>query len=327
MEALLEEDPGRIEKERRPLFRKDRYLSSALLTSEIDYLLTYRANKRALKKEHIQLLEKVERSDARVLKSEGFLPWAFKNWRYMGVSTEPLTPLTTALKVAEHALRISQKDYADLDNTITITPASELAMAYTVKNNFDKVIQQITYSTEFHQHYQHGRYACDAFGNLHLIWQDKTTCWLVTHVHLVALRDAINSWFDAYLYGLCTPDKYPGFNFYEEICVVLEAGRDLVASYGALSYTLIKSWPSLVIASILRDTEGKTIFFKTLESTLIPFKMTTFYKLATRALISDIQVHLALELTGLWKCFGHPDIDMDASVRTCGERSRNKGTM
>jgi len=153
MEALLEEDSGlRIEKERKPLFRKDRHLSSALLTSEMDYLLTYRANKRALKKEHIQLLEKVEKLDARILGSEGFLPWAFKNWRHMGASTELLTPLTTALKIAEHALRVSHKDYASIDNTITLTPTSELAMAYTVKNNFDKVVQQITYSTEFHQY-------------------------------------------------------------------------------------------------------------------------------------------------------------------------------
>lgn len=31
---------------------------------------------------------------------------------------------------------------------------------------------------------------------------------------------------------------------------------------------------------------------------------------------SDTQVHMSLELSGLCKCFGHPDIDMDASVRT-----------
>lgn len=43
---------------------------------------------------------------------------------------------------------------------------------------------------------------------------------------------------------------------------------------------------------------------------------TAFYKLATRKLCTDQVVHLALELVGLWKRFGHPDIDMDSSVAT-----------
>lgn len=130
----------------------------------------------------------------------------------------------------------------------------------------------------------------------------------------------MNAWFDAYLYGSCVPDKYPGFNFYNEICATLDAGRELVATQGLSAYALIKSWPSLVIASILRDTEEKTTLFNTLENNLAAFRSTAFYKLATRTLLSDIQVHMALELTGLWKCFGHPDINMDESVRSWVEK-------
>lgn len=128
------------------MFRKDRHLSSALLTSEIDYLLAHRTNKRALKREHIQLLEKIEKANAQILRSGEFLAWAFRNWKQMGITQESLTPLT-ALRIAEHALRISQYDYAGVGNTITLTPTQELAVAYSVKTNFDKAIQQITYST------------------------------------------------------------------------------------------------------------------------------------------------------------------------------------
>lgn len=37
-------------------------------------------------------------------------------------------------------------------------------------------------------------------------------------------------------------------------------------------------------------------------------------KIATRRITSSIDVHVALELTGLTKCFGHPEVVMDESV-------------
>lgn len=97
---------------------------------------------------------------------------------------------------------------------------------------------------------------------------------------------------------------------------MLEAGRNLVSTYKSRAYSLLKLWPSLVIASTLRDTEAKPTFYRTLIKDIQEFWRTDFYKLATRSLCSDQAVYLALELVGLWKCFGHPDIDMDSSVAT-----------
>lgn len=209
MEALLEEDEGlQIRRRRQPLFRKDRHLSSALVTTEIDYLIAQKTNPRGLKKEHIQLWDHITTKQAEYKTSENFLSWAIVNWMNFTHTQKALTKLTTALKIAQHALRISVKDYTGQTINRHITPTLELTLLYKAKNNFDKVLNAITYSAEFHQQYQLGKHACDAYGNLHLVWYESNKCWLITHSHLVTLRDVINSWFSVTLYGLLANQKF-----------------------------------------------------------------------------------------------------------------------
>lgn len=313
---MLQEEGLQYERVHQPIFRKDRHLSSALVATEIDYMLTNRTNPRGLKREHRELLEHLEESQATPLPSKDFIPWVAKEWKNLASTGESLAGLTTAMQVACEALRISLVDYAGLSYRLQLIPTHDLALLYHAKCAYNKVIRDITYQTIFHQSYTIGIYKGDAYGNLHLIWQDSHTCWLITHSHFVAARDMINSWFDAYLYGLTSRAKYPGFDFYKEIDQVINAGRELLIERGGEAYTLIKLWPSLVISCILRDTENKTEFYKTLEETLISYKACHFFKLATRTVCTDICAHMILELTGLWKCFGHPNVDMDASVKT-----------
>lgn len=85
---------------------------------------------------------------------------------------------------------------------------------------------------------------------------------------------------------------------------------------GIQAYKIFKMWPSLVIASILRDTEQKTKLYETMNAELDDFKKDPFYRHVTRTICNDIQVQMSLKLSGLWKCFGHPDILMDSSVST-----------
>lgn len=259
MEDLLEEDEGlQIKRRHQPLFRKDRHLSSALITTEIDYLIAQKDNPKGLKREHITS------KSTEYMTSKEFLSWAIVNWQDFCHTQDPITKLTTALKIAQHALRISVKDYTSHYINRHITPSLELTLLYKAKNNFDKVLEVITYSTEFHQSYQLGKYACDAYGNLHLIWSTDKKCWIITHSHLVALRDVINSWFSVTLYGTLADTKYPGYSLAQEIGKYLHAGRELHRTHGSLCYKLYKMWPSLVIACILRDTECKSTLYNTI---------------------------------------------------------------
>lgn len=233
----------------------------------------------------------------------------------MARSKESLGRLNTALTVAHHALRISTLDYTGQEIPIRVIATDEIKHLYHLKTNFDCALKKVTFSTEFHQQYTLGDCTGDAYGNLHLGW-DGGSCWIVTHSHIVAVRDMINRWFDGLLYGLCNRQKYPGYDLYQEVSQVIHAGQDLLHVHGQGAYELLKLWPSLTISSILRDTEQKTDFYDAVTDDLACFKTSIFYKLATRPFINDIIVQLGLELTEMWKCFGHPDINMDLSVAT-----------
>ncbi|AYW51538.1 L polymerase RdRp [Formica fusca virus 1] len=323
----LQEEGLQYERIHQPIFRKDRHLSSALIATEIDYMLKNKDNPKGLKREHRELLDHLNKTQASIKDSKDFIPWVAKEWVNIAFTNEPLTGLTTALKVASEALRISLQDYAGIGHRLHIKPTKDLALLYHAKTAYNKVIKDITYQTLFHQSYVLGIYKGDAYGNLHLIWQDSKTCWLITHSHFVASRDMINSWFDAHLYGLAARGKYPGYDFYKEISSVIQAGRDLLIARGGEAYTLIKLWPSLVISCILRDTENKIDFYHTLQESLLTYTTCTFYQLATRSICTDICAHMSLELTGLWKCFGHPNVNMSKSVKTWVRKGSSfKGT-
>lgn len=101
---------------------------------------------------------------------------------------------------------------------------------------------------------------------------------------------------------------------------VLQAGRDLISEKGGDAYSVSKVWPSIIIANILRDTEGKSNLYYEVHDSLTSYHTTTFYKYITQPIKGDTHIHLMLELSGLWKVFGHPDIDMDSSVKSWIEK-------
>lgn len=312
----LQEEGLQFERRRVPIFRKDRHLSSALLTSEIQYMLQNKDNPRGLKKEHRALLARISDPTTVVRPSVDFISWSAREWQNFAQRGQPITPLTASLRVASEALRVSLKDYAHVSYTLKTTPTDKLVILYNIKKTFDTVIKNITYQTAFYQEYTLGVYKGDTYGNLHLIWENKTTCWLVTHSHLVAIRDMFNAWFSVYLYSQIYQKKYPGFDFDKEVDAVIQAARQALVLYSRRAYTLFKLWPSLTIACILRDTEGKSELYNELMKDLHPYELSTFVKLVTRPVCSDTQAQMQLELSELCKCFGHPDIDMNASVRT-----------
>lgn len=80
-----------------------------------------------------------------------------------------------------------------------------------------------------------------------------------------------NAWFSIYLYSRVYAHKYPEFRFDQEVHNIIQAGRQALVVYGIKAYTLFKLWPSLAIACILRDTEGKTELYTELMKELQPY--------------------------------------------------------
>ncbi|KAJ2954234.1 hypothetical protein O0L34_g2479 [Tuta absoluta] len=76
-------------------------------------------------------------------------------------------------------------------------------------------------------------------------------------------------------------------------------------------------WPSLVISAVLKDLENNTRFWDTMhEDDLGPLLTTPLYHLITRSIITKYDAMCRLELSGLWKIFGHPIVDSVRSAAT-----------
>ncbi|QMP82162.1 RNA-dependent RNA polymerase [Hymenopteran orino-related virus OKIAV87] len=298
-----------------PIFRKDRHLSSALITTEIDYMFENAQNLKALKREHKELLAKLETTRATPLDSKGFLGWGMSRLHHLAHTKNANQELNQILRAACEATRVATLDYYGKP-VIKSCPLTPLIIDfYNAKCNFNQLIRDITFSTEFHQEYTIGSVRGDVYGNLHLVWAKHNSCYVVTHSHIVALRDIINSWFSVLIYAQLERTKYPGFDLYEEVEAIWAAGSALVLSKPVQAYELIKLWPSLVIGSILRDQENKPSFIAALTSENQHHAETQLFKIQTRTVTTQFMAMMQLELAGLWKCFGHPNIDMDKSTK------------
>lgn len=82
----------------------------------------------------------------------------------------------------------------------------------------------------------------------------------------------------------------------------------------------MKAWQPLVIGTLLKYMEASPDFLNALMPSLAQYPDSALIKLATRPLTNTIDCHVALELTGMTKSFGHPEIDMDASIAAWVEK-------
>ncbi|CAG9763643.1 unnamed protein product [Ceutorhynchus assimilis] len=277
------------------IFRKDRHLASALVISEIQYMMTHRTNPKALKREHTQLLDDL--SNRHIIHPQYAYSWFMDNTTRL--YTHNHTPeLNSLLAIATRVMEISLEDYTNIKATYPVSTVPLLSAIYNIKTEFDNLFDTIVYSSEFKQPWRLGGLKGCAYGNLHMIDITATEALIITHSHLAGIRDMFNSWFDVLLYAHINKSKYEGFDLYQEH-----------------ASSVLKSWPSLAIASTLRCQEQDTRFLDSLEKDLAPITHTDLYKWLTRPLPTTAAVHLQLEMSGLWKCFGHPIIDMDLSVK------------
>lgn len=76
-----------------PLYRREKHLSSAILTSEIDYVFRNCNNLPALRPHHIQLLDCIARDGVTVIPSDTFLTWGQNKPHLQSSHTEVIPPI------------------------------------------------------------------------------------------------------------------------------------------------------------------------------------------------------------------------------------------
>lgn len=313
-------DTSRV-KENKIVFRKDRHLSSALIITEIEYMLENRNNERALKTEHRLLISHLDEQGLAVTHPELFYSWCMlEALGESRVHTTNIAEYHATLQAATLAYKLAQSDWTHEEREyVALKPTELLVKIYDRKTQMDNLFDEITYDTRFKAEWAVWGIRGVAYGNLHLVYHKEGSAFVITHAHLAGIRDMIASWFDVLMYAQLSNTKYKGTSLYNEVELCISHVVSYASFYPVDVYTLMKMWPSLCIGVILRDNEDYTVFLDALTPD-IPHTDHPLVRWMLRRMFAPSQVHLGLELSGLWKIFGHPIIDMECSINSWIEK-------
>lgn len=310
-----EDDPSpQYEKiSRQPIFRRDRHLASALMRGEIDYLFQQWDNKPGLKKEHKLLIK--DTAGATFLPSDQFIHWALLSTQRVGAAARYDRDLLRHMKIANDATHLGHLNYTGFKPSLQpVRPPLLLRRTYTLKMILDRIVESITFTTKFKQEYEFFGNKGVCYGNLHVIWTSTVFAYIITHSHFLAVRDCVNAWFSCLLYSYQNPGKYPGHNLYDRVSEVINAALHDIGIYKDDVYDILKSWQPLVIGTILKYIESSPGFLDSLSYVIDKHPHSQLIQIARRTPHSLSDCHLSLELLGMTKCFGHPEVVMDESV-------------
>lgn len=303
------------------VFRKDRHLSSALIITEIEYMFENEENPRALKYEHRALLQHLRSKSYKLFHPDLFYAWCMQQvLGDHGVSHTNVTELMTLFRASEGGYRLAHQDWTF--QTATPTPLSLprlVTQMYDRKTKMDDLFDAITYDTRMRVQWDVWGMEGVAYGNLHLLKKNTNEAFVISHAHLAGVRDMIAAWFDTLLYSHLSTNKYEGVQLYQEVVNCINLAAMYACDYPVDVYVVMKMWPSLCIGAILRDTEDYDVFLNALSAD-IPNSNHPLVRWILRPIDTDQDVHVRLELSGLWKIFGHPIIDMEASITSWVEK-------
>lgn len=290
------------------------HLSSALIITEIDYILEYKNKPEALKEEHRRMVEAME--GLTILHPRGFFSWVHNNCiNLTGKSEGPSQELRNLMNISRECVRVSTLDYTSNQLCIDVPMRDEIMLYYKTKVEIEDIFELVGNSRFFDFRYTWGRYKCYTSGNLHLINLGNGSAYLVTHAHMAGIKDMLSSLFNTYLYSQVAESKYPNYDLYQEVKKI----DDLVKESSSMDpegiYNLLKSWSSITISCIIRDTEGDKSFNDTLKEGLRQYSGLPLYQHLMRPIEDKEGVHLRLELSGLCKVFGHPIVYVRESAR------------
>lgn len=252
MDKSMEDLPDvEVKKSPNPIFRKDRHLSSALLVTEIEYMLTYKNTPRALKREHVELLQDMEKRKCTLTLPCHFNSWCMK--QVLGnnpVSSSNRAELQLLVNAACGACSLAREDWTGVRQNIEKNDLPSLiGKVYDRKCKFDTLFDEITFDERFVVQRTAAGIKGVAYGNLHMVEHREGRVFVITHAMLAGVRDMISAWFDTLLYSFLYNDKYPGFSFYKEVedCIMVMAAH--AYNHPIDVYAIMKLWPSICIGS------------------------------------------------------------------------------
>ncbi|KAE9536190.1 hypothetical protein AGLY_007413 [Aphis glycines] len=180
------------------VFRKDRYLSSALLITEIKYMFENEDNPQALKHEHRALLQNLRCKKLTLVRPELFYSWCMEQaLGEHGILHQNTTEFMTIFRASEGRYLLAHQDW-----TFEIAPTTPLRLPRLITQIYDRktkkndLFDSNTYDTRLYVEWKVRNIEDAAYGNLHLVRKNATKAFVITHAHLAGIRDMITAWFD-----------------------------------------------------------------------------------------------------------------------------------
>ncbi|APG78645.1 RNA-dependent RNA polymerase [Beihai rhabdo-like virus 5] len=157
------------------------------------------------------------------------------------------------------------------------------------------------------------------FGNL-LVYTDLNTRLRIvcTYNELLAVSSSISSQFYALLYCRIADlsNKYD-HSLYDEYCLFREAALNDLHRYRNKAHDIYKALPSLAIAIINKQFDkliDGSRFYNSMIEDLGHLRIAQLVKFMIKPLRDEQDIHIRLELSGLYKSFGYPIIDVEETL-------------
>lgn len=172
-------DPVYSADKRKPIFRRDRHLQSALSHMRENW-----NNKPALKREHIALRKDVGKTT--ILASDTFIHWALSYLYHVPANQHHNKALARHIKVTNDAANIVVQDYCSINEPPVVGPIPDLLRGvFTLKQTLSKITYRITFSEAHIATYSFLGCKATCYGNLHAIWpSDQFVFILLTAISL-----------------------------------------------------------------------------------------------------------------------------------------------
>lgn len=167
---MEEEDPNPTYStpKRRPVFRRDRHLQSALHKGEIEYMFKYWDNNAALKKEHASLKKDTE--GVKFLDSDQFIHWGLLHVSKCGKNSPEGRDLARHIRTANDATELGLFDYCNVKlDPPSSKPPPLLQQTYCLKKRLARITKRITISENHYAEYNFFGCQGKCYGNLHVI--------------------------------------------------------------------------------------------------------------------------------------------------------------
>ena len=306
------------------IYRRDRQLQSPITGSEIDYLACFKDNKRAIKKEHILLIdnegEEILKYDYRDFQCD-FLQIIEELDPYRGEQRPSLTkPILAAIK----ALELSETDWmrnADTKNKIDPYDLLDVEMQrwFYWKYKLSSIMDEVCGTTHiFNKIRVGGKRGLQIlfYGNL-IVIKYRNIKAIGTYEMLLSIKSLVFSHVSLLSYAKVA-DIYKKYTFKISKFVenYLNAGRKDIHRYSNELANIFKILPSYAIANIIShyDRDLDNDLLQTVENAMKEYPDSEIIKIISHKTQTDEEAHLLLETSGMWKSHIYPVVDPVSSA-------------